>query len=45
METINQTELLDQEQPCIGPALHWIGGQWLDSGEHGESDQVEDSHD
>ena len=32
-----KTELLVPEAPSAGPALHWIGGQWLDSGEHRES--------
>lgn len=37
MATIKQTELLAREEPRGGTALHWIGGQWLDSGEHRES--------
>lgn len=37
MATIKQTELLAREEPSGGTAMHWIGGQWLDSGEHGES--------
>jgi hypothetical protein len=34
MATIKQTELLAREEPNGGTALHWIGGQWLDSVEH-----------
>lgn len=37
METIKQMELLVSEEPNGGTARHWIGGEWLDSGEHGES--------
>ena len=37
MATIKQTELLAREEPSGGTAMHWIGGQWLDSGEHRES--------
>ena len=37
MATINQTELLARGEPSGGTAMHWIGGQWLDSGEHRES--------
>jgi acyl-CoA reductase-like NAD-dependent aldehyde dehydrogenase len=37
METIAQTERLAQVEPNGEIALHWIGGQWLDSGEHRES--------
>ncbi len=37
MATINQRELLAPEGPSGGTARHWIGGQWLDSGEHRES--------
>ena len=37
MTTIKQTELLAREEPSGGTAMHWIGGQWLDSGEHRES--------
>jgi len=37
METITQTERLTREEPSGGIAMHWIGGQWLDSGEHRES--------
>ena len=37
METIAQTEELVREEPGDGIAMHWIGGQWLDSGEHQES--------
>jgi len=37
METIAQTERLAQVEPNGEIALHWIGGQWLDSGEHHES--------
>ena len=32
-----ETELLLREPPSGGTALHWIGGQWLDSDEHRES--------
>ena len=34
MATVSQT--LVREKPS-GTAVHWIGGQWLDSGEHRES--------
>ena len=34
MATVSQT--LVREKPS-GTAVHWIGGQWLDSREHGES--------
>ena len=37
MATINQKELLAPEELSSGIAMHWIGGQWLDSGEHRES--------
>src|SRR5262245_48178462 len=37
MATIKQTELLARKHPNGGTAMHWIGGQWLDSGEHRES--------
>ncbi len=37
METIKQTELLARKEPSGGAAMHWIGGQWLDSGEYRES--------
>jgi len=37
MATIKEAELLDREEPSVGTAMHWIGGQWLDSSEHGES--------
>jgi betaine-aldehyde dehydrogenase len=37
METITQTKRLTREEPSSGIARHWIGGQWLDSGEPGES--------
>jgi betaine-aldehyde dehydrogenase len=37
MAPIKQTELLAREEPSGGTAMHWIGGQWLDSGEHRES--------
>ena len=36
METIPQIERF-REEPSAPTALHWIGGQWLDSGEHRES--------
>jgi betaine-aldehyde dehydrogenase len=36
MATI-KTELLATRKPSGGTAMHWIGGQWLDSGEHRES--------
>lgn len=37
MATSKQTELLAREEPSSETAKHWIGGQWLDSGEHRES--------
>lgn len=37
MATIKQTELLAREEPGWGTDMHWIGGQWLNSGEHRES--------
>jgi len=37
MSAIKQTELLAQEKLNRRTAMHWIGGQWLDSGEYGES--------
>jgi betaine-aldehyde dehydrogenase len=37
MAIINQTELLAREEPSGGTAMHWIGGQWLDSAEHRDS--------
>lgn len=37
MATTKQTELLAREEPSGATAMHWIGGQWLDSGEHRES--------
>jgi betaine-aldehyde dehydrogenase len=37
MATIKQTEWLAREKPSGGIARHWIGGQWLDSGEYLES--------
>lgn len=37
MATIKQTELLAREEPSGVTAMHWIGGQWLDSGEQQES--------
>jgi len=37
MATIKQTQLLAREESSGGTAMHWIGGQWLDSGEHRES--------
>ena len=37
MATTNLTQLMAREEPTGGTAVHWIGGQWLDSGEHRES--------
>ena len=37
MSAIKQTELLAPGGLSGGTAAHWIGGQWLDSGEHRES--------
>ncbi|MET0648338.1 MAG: aldehyde dehydrogenase family protein [Pyrinomonadaceae bacterium] len=37
MSAIKQTELLARGEPSRGNAAHWIGGWWLDSGEHRES--------
>ena len=37
MTTTKQTELSAWGQPSGGTAMHWIGGEWLDSGEHGAS--------
>lgn len=37
MAPIKQTKLLAREEASDGTAMHWIGGQWLDSGEHRES--------
>src|SRR5262245_39361594 len=37
MSAIKQTELSAPGGPSGGTALHWIGGRWLDSGEHQES--------
>jgi betaine-aldehyde dehydrogenase len=37
MATFEQPELLALEQPTSETAMHWIGGQWLDTGEHGQS--------
>ena len=37
MATIMETELLTHEERNGRTALHWIGGRWLDSGEHRES--------
>jgi betaine-aldehyde dehydrogenase len=37
METITRTERLVGVNSSAATALHWIGGQWLDSGEHRES--------
>ena len=37
MTTIRQAEMSAREEPSGKTATHWIGGQWLDSGEHGES--------
>jgi betaine-aldehyde dehydrogenase len=34
MSAIKQTELLASWGPSGGTAAHWIGGRWLDSGEH-----------
>ena len=35
MAKIKQAELL--AEPSSGTAMHWIGGQWIDSGEHRKS--------
>jgi betaine-aldehyde dehydrogenase len=37
MATSKQTVLMAEKEPSIRTAMHWIGGQWLDSGEHRES--------
>lgn len=37
METLVQTKPLAQTVHNGEVALHWIGGEWLDSGEHRES--------
>lgn len=37
MTTIAQAELLARDEPRGGTAMHWIGGQWLDSGDYRES--------
>ena len=37
MATIKQSEILALEEPSAEAAKHWIGGQWLDSGERRES--------
>lgn len=37
MSAIKQTKLSARGEPSRRTALHWIGGWWLDSGEHGES--------
>ena len=37
METMLQAKLLAQAERNGEVAMHWIGGQWLDSGEYGES--------
>ena len=37
MESMEQTKLLAQAERNGEVAMHWIGGQWLDSGEHWES--------
>lgn len=37
METITQDERLNRVESNAEAALHWIGGDWLDSGEHRES--------
>jgi acyl-CoA reductase-like NAD-dependent aldehyde dehydrogenase len=34
---INLTGALAPVEPGSGTAMHWVGGQWLDSGEHRES--------
>src|SRR5262245_47194134 len=37
MTTIKQKELSAREEPSGGNAMHWIGDQWLDSGERREN--------
>src|SRR5918993_6103530 len=37
MATIMQSEPLVRAKPNGKTAMHWINGQWLDSGEHQES--------
>lgn len=37
MATITQPEVSARDESRGGTAMHWIGGQWLDSGEHGRS--------
>jgi len=37
MKTLEQTRQLAQAERNGEVAMHWIGGQWLDSGEHRES--------
>ena len=37
MATINQTVVSAPDELSPGTAMHWIGGRWLDSGEHRES--------
>jgi hypothetical protein len=37
MTTIEQTKLLTQTERNGEVARHWIGGQWLDSGERRDS--------
>ena len=37
MATIEKSQLLARKETSGGTALHWIGGHWLDSGEHRES--------
>jgi betaine-aldehyde dehydrogenase len=37
MATIKRTEQPARAEPSGGTARHWIGGRWLDSGEHRES--------
>ncbi|HWS87665.1 MAG TPA: aldehyde dehydrogenase family protein [Pyrinomonadaceae bacterium] len=37
MSASTQTELLARGEPSGRTALHWVGGRWLDSGEHSES--------
>ncbi|MGD9895399.1 MAG: aldehyde dehydrogenase family protein, partial [Dehalococcoidia bacterium] len=37
MATIAKSQPLVRNETAGGTALHWIGGHWLDSGEHGQS--------